>query len=155
MDLRSLKTLQLNSHDPSIALTNNQGNLLSTILIDPRSNLEYFRFSIRHINDGMIIAIANALSNNTTLTFLDIECDFEDTTSNGWDAIANLLCNKTSIDNILNSNHTIQFINSPDHSLIASCLRLNRRILLSQQYIRTTCYPRWDRHMPATASTIM
>jgi len=127
MDLRSLKTLQLNSHDPSIALTNIQGGLLSTILINPGSNLEYFRFSVRLINDGMIDAISNALSNNTRLTFLDIECNSEYVTSDGWDAIANLLCNKTSINSIFNSNHTIQFINSPrDHSLIESCLRLNR-----------------------------
>jgi len=70
-----------------------------------------------------MVAFASALAGNKTLKMLNFECcmdedssddenDNELVTERGWEAMSTLLCNKSSIMNTYNSNHTL-------HSLCA------------------------------------
>ena len=66
-------------------------------------------------NDDTLIPLTSALVNNKTLQRLYLEERFdEDTgeystliTDRGWEAVSTLLCNKTSIMDTYNSNHTL------------------------------------------------
>ena len=48
--------------------------------------------------------------------FIDEHWDEEDRTITDWDALTNVLCNKSSIDETFNSNHTLQCIVDPDNN---------------------------------------
>ena len=70
------------------------------------------------INDDTVIAFTRALEHNNTLKWLCLhECTDEDgnysITERGWEAVSNLLCNKTCIMDTYNSNHTL-FVDSYD-----------------------------------------
>ena len=62
------------------------------------------------IRDEGLIIIGRALSSNTTLKRIN-GLDQAHATPTGWDALANALCDNTSIESIYNSNHTLQEIN--------------------------------------------
>ena len=70
--------------------------------------LSHLNINKNGIDDEVSISIANALVNNTslkTLNWFSISCPV---TERGWSAIANTLCNKTSIYTIFDSNHTLE-----------------------------------------------
>ena len=71
------------------------------------------------IDDDVLIAIAQSLVNNTTLEGLAVGPNNPLIIRRGWTALANVLCNKSSIDTIYNSNHTLKRVNenggSVDH----------------------------------------
>lgn len=115
--MSSLKYLSLSLNG---LVTPYRGWQYLTFCVDhPDFALEELDLSNNNIDDDTLIACANALQNNETLKLLSIEgftnedsSDDEDDneliTERGWDAISNLICNKTSIMDTFNSNHTLQ-----------------------------------------------
>lgn len=61
----------------------------------------------RNISDEVLVCIANALAANSSLKVLNFE--EEGLTEIGWTAIECTLCNKSSIDTIYDSNHTLTY----------------------------------------------
>ena len=57
------------------------------------------------VNDEVLIKVASVLANNSSLKKLSFVG--RDLTDVGWSAIENLLCNKSSIETIYDSNHTL------------------------------------------------
>jgi hypothetical protein len=58
-------------------------------------------------DDDLIMSFANALTRNTSLTFLNL--DFNVSVL-GANALAKALCDKSSIDNTFASNHTLEYV---------------------------------------------
>ena len=75
-----------------------------------------------NINDDTLIPLISALGYNKTMKRLSIEQYDEDNTveyfslftERGWEAISNLLCNKTSVMDTYNSHHTLQSLGHHD-----------------------------------------
>jgi len=88
---------------------------LSEILESPNFVLKELHLDQNKIDDDTMIVFANALEHNKTLKSLHLyqdPRDFDDDdnliTKKGWEAVSTLLCNKTSIMDTYNSNHTLQ-----------------------------------------------
>ena len=100
---------------------------LSTLLRPGSSLEELYLSSGNNINDETVIGFANVLVNNTSTKTLTLGYSGSPITLMGWEAITNVLCNKSSIGNIYRSNHTLQNVgwvdNRPDDLL--SYLKLN------------------------------
>lgn len=118
-------------------LGNNQVALTSWYappgLLSPNFVLETLDLSSSNLNDDTVVALTSALANNNnnTLKRLDLdyitdEDDNELITDRGWEAISTLLCNKTSIMDTYNSNHTLQYLGEYIPDDIESYLKLNR-----------------------------
>jgi len=81
----------------------------------PNFVLEQLDIGENNLNDNTLIPLTSALVNNKTLQRLYLEESFdEDTgeyfsmiTERGWDAVSNLICNKSSIMDTYNSNHIL------------------------------------------------
>lgn len=111
---------------------------VSTVLRSPNSALEKLILRGNHINDEIMIFLANALTNNSRLRVLDTASDL--ITSDGWAAFTHILCNNASILSTFNSNHTLQQLfesheefyvpTIPDD--LASLLRMNSENTVSQ-----------------------
>ena len=76
------------------------------------------------ISDEVLVCIANALAGNTSL--VDLCFDDDSLTETGWSALERTLCNKSSIDAIYDSNHTLERTTSPVSSSIICFCMLNR-----------------------------
>lgn len=63
---------------------------------------------VPRIDDGMMLVFANALVNNNTLRRFIIH-DVS-VTKQGWGSLADVLCNKSTIESICTSNHTLESI---------------------------------------------
>ena len=132
--MSSLKHLSLSCN---YSVTPTGWQALTGCLDNPNLALEELNSNYNNINDDTLIALTNALINNKTLKRLYIEeysdeqddFDGEDDliTNRGWDAVSNLLCNRTSIMDTYHSNHTLQDLCDyiPDDDL-RSYLDLNR-----------------------------
>ena len=104
---------------------------LSNILQHPNSSLldlSLAAFNQTTINDEVAISFANALINNESLKTLGFGGNSNNNTitARGWTALANMLCNKSSLESIYNSNHTVTNIGHygiPND--LASYLRMN------------------------------
>ena len=88
---------------------------------NPNSALEKIDLTYNSISNDALVSFANALSHNNKLKelFLDGDWGFEDDEEEdvpitNWDALTNVLCNKSSIDATFNSNHTLQCVVDPD-----------------------------------------
>eukprot|EP00571_Detonula_confervacea_P009881 CAMPEP_0172301870 /NCGR_PEP_ID=MMETSP1058-20130122/3683_1 /TAXON_ID=83371 /ORGANISM="Detonula confervacea, Strain CCMP 353" /LENGTH=659 /DNA_ID=CAMNT_0013012163 /DNA_START=117 /DNA_END=2096 /DNA_ORIENTATION=+ len=111
--ISSLKYLDLRSNHSIIA---SGWMTLSNLLRHPNCILEELHLEDNDdsINDEVVIAFANSLANNISLKALclgdysGIIGDNTNITPRGWSALANTLCNKSSIDSIYASNHTLQ-----------------------------------------------
>ena len=105
--MRSLKTLALYNNPlvtPAGWLT------LASLLQYPTKIQELHITGNGHnINDEVIMTLGNALANNKTLQKLQIG-DCGHITARAWDVLSTLLCNKSSIESIYSSNHTLQSI---------------------------------------------
>jgi len=109
---------------------------LSTYLQSPTCVLKELDLDDNNINDDAVVSFARALTSNKTLENLSLdECAEEDDngemneliTERGWEAVATLLCNKTSILDTHNSNHILNWLNTfvlPDD--VISYLELNK-----------------------------
>ena len=104
---------------------------ISRLLQSPNSGLEMIHIGQSQADDtdhNVMIDYSHALSNNNKLKQL-LFCWNTDVTESGWDALADLLCNKSSIDGILDSNHTLEAVRgprSPDDRVV-SYLELNKK----------------------------
>ena len=88
--------------------------------LDLTNNYEY------NINDEVIISFASALVINNTLECLQV--DFHEITTKGWAALVHVLCNKSSLESIYTSNHTLQvriFSSLLGHPELDSLVQLN------------------------------
>ena len=107
----------------------------AAVLQHPNSALETVHLDRNHIDDNVLVTLANSLMHSTVLKelFLD-DLDRSIITVTGWDAFSNALCNKTSIDATFNSNHTLQrFFHQERHeaqlpTYLILLLRLNREL---------------------------
>ena len=86
-------------------------------LLSPKFVLETLDLTDSNLNDDTVVALTSALANNhnNTLKRLDLdyitdEDDNDLITDRGWEAFSTLLCNKASIMDTYNSNHTLQYI---------------------------------------------
>ena len=102
----SLKTLDLWEAG---SITSSGWVAFFDLLAQPGSVLERLKkleLDGRNINDEVMVSVANALVNNASLEEVDW-CGSDSVTKRGWSAIETTLCNKTSIETICNSNHTL------------------------------------------------
>ena len=109
--IESLTCLDV-ANNPSISSTG--WIALSALLQHPNSSLSVLTLTnhgVNTINDEVVASYANALLNNKSITTLAFGCDYgsarNNITARGWDALANVLCNKASIESIYASNHTL------------------------------------------------
>jgi len=111
-NMSSLKELRL---DNNYSVTTIGWQALTSYFRSPHFALEDLDLDENNINDDTLIAFTSALAQNKTLKSLYLyhsgHEDSEDNdliTERGWEAVSNLLCNKTSILETYNSNHTLQ-----------------------------------------------
>ena len=121
--MSSLKHLRLN-HNTRV--TPSGWQVLTEFFQSTNFTLRKLDLDGNNINDDTLITFTNALSNNKTLKLLSIEsCTEVDSDSDsdagdetisegGWEAISTFLCNKTSILETYNSNHTLQDLSDDD-----------------------------------------
>ena len=128
--MTSLKLLSLSGND---SITTVGWYAFSTLLFRPNSKLEEIDTSSNtmyingNINDEVATACANALTNNANLRKLIF--GYSAITEVGWSAFNNIVCNKSSIETIYSSNHTLislhyRYTGIPDE--LASNLELNQ-----------------------------
>jgi len=108
---------------------------LSSIVRGPHSGLRKINLASNdNFDDDSSIAWVTALeeSRNTRLRVFWLG-NHDHVTSRGWRAITNLVCNKTSIDTVYDSNHTLTNISNrlgvPETSFPEDCYRILRRCL--------------------------
>ena len=77
-----------------------------------------------NITDEVMISIASALVNNISLKQLGW-CHQERVADRGWSALMNTLCNKTTIETICNSNHTLLRVGIISPGKVNKLTRLN------------------------------
>jgi hypothetical protein len=84
------------------------------------------------IDDDVLGSFANALMRNSKLKELFLVDGPEDITAYNWDALSNVMCNKSSIYATFDSNHTLERIFDPDNNdgIDESQLPSNLRTLL-------------------------
>ena len=106
----------------------------AAVLQNPNSALERIHLDCNQINDDVMVSFANLLVHNNKLKDMFLDDDFDGVTVIGWNALSNVVCNKTSIDSTFNSNHTVQRIFMQESlqeyhlpSDLSNLLRINRR----------------------------
>jgi len=116
--MSAMKYLNL-GHNPLVTPAGWQA--LAGYLQSPNFALEELHLDENNINDDTMITFANALSHNKTLKVLNLyqddntdEDDNELITHRGWEAVSSLLCNKSSIMDTYNSNHTLHRLGDHD-----------------------------------------
>ena len=77
-----------------------------------------------NITDEVMISIASALVNNISLKQLGW-CHRDSVADTGWSALTNALCNKTTIETICNSNHTLLRVGIISPGKVNKLARLN------------------------------
>lgn len=112
--MTSLKVLSLESNE---WITPAGWLVLSDYLQSPNFALERLILDDNNLIDDTLIIFASALGHNKTLKQLSVKnCYYEDEeeegndifmTERGWSAISTLVCNKSSIMDTYNSNHTL------------------------------------------------
>ena len=101
----------------------------SAVLQNPDSALEKINIRYISIGDDVLVLFVNSLVNNTKLRELLLDGWVEEGVAPiNWEALCNVLCNKSSIDATFNSNHTLQRVFHPtfavsDDSQLPSDLR--------------------------------
>ena len=129
-NMNSLKHLRL-IHDSATPVG---WQPLTDYLQSPNFALEVLYLNGSTINDDTVVAFASALAHDRTLKFLSLDdCTDDDgndlITNRGWDTVSNIICNKTSIIDTYNSNHTIQYLGFPSLPItddLQSYLELNK-----------------------------
>jgi len=126
--MSSLKCLEL-GYNRQVTPTGWQA--LTVYLQSPNFALEQLGLHQNNINDDIVIAFASVLAQNNTLERLALhDCFGEDNnesiTERGWGAVSTLLCNKTSIMDTYNSNHTLYRLSEYLPHDLESYLELNK-----------------------------
>jgi len=91
---------------------------LSAYLRSPSFGLRELLIDENNHNDDTMIAFTSALIYNKTLKVISLGGTWDDDTDEqtslitdrGWEAVSTLLCNKTSILDTYNSNHTLKYV---------------------------------------------
>ena len=134
---------------------------LSDYFRSPNFSLKTLVLDYNYINDDTVIAFTSALVDNKALKMLYLyqEDSNEDSSENnlitkrGWDAVSNLLCNKTSIMDTYNSNHTLEELTifdddeDYDYNEYTSYLKLNKnkdKVEVARQKILQTHFSSED-----------
>lgn len=83
----------------------------AAILQNPSSSLKKIDLRQNFIDGDTLVSLANwLLMHNTKLTELLLDEHIGSITITGWDAVSNVLRDKSSIDSTFNSNHTLQCV---------------------------------------------
>jgi len=111
-NMTSLKHLTLNNNR---SVTPTGWLALSDYLQSPNFALKELCLFDNNINDDTVAAFTSALVHNKILEWLTLDdCLDEDEneliSERGWDAISALICNKTSMIDTYNSNHTLHSV---------------------------------------------
>ena len=127
-NMSSLKCLEL-GYNRQVTPTGWQA--LTVYLQSPNFALEQLGLHQNNINDDIVIAFASVLAQNNTLERLALhDCFDEDNnesiTERGWGAFSNLGCNKTTIMDTYNSNHTLYRLSEYLPDDLESYLELNK-----------------------------
>lgn len=104
-----LETLIL-SDNPTISSTG--WRTLATLFVSAK-NLKHCSLKENQISDGVLVAFADALTNNDTLENLRLNPNDPSMTVVGWSAFSQLLCDTSSINATYLSNHTLRYISTP------------------------------------------
>jgi len=98
----------------------------ATLLRDPNCNIHSLDLRMNRIYNEGGISLANSLINNTKLKYLYLDGNAID--QGTWEAFARILCNKSSINSIYSSNHTLErvLISGPSGDELDSLLNLNK-----------------------------
>ena len=105
---------------------------LTGYLQSPNFALEELHLYNNNVNDDTIIRFVELLAHNKALKCLSLDDCFDDDgndliTERGWEAISNLVCNKTSIMDTYTSNHTLHDISyTIPNDRLESYLKLNQ-----------------------------
>ena len=86
----------------------------SVVLQNPNSALEKIDLGYSSIGNDILVSFANSLVHNNKLKELFLDFSVEGVPITEWDALTNVLCNKSSINATFSSNHTLQCVVDPD-----------------------------------------
>jgi len=103
----NLKSLDLSSNIVPMGIEDIRA--LSNLLRSPNCSLMKLNLCWNEIKDDGVILFADALANNNSLHELRLATydPFDHVRETGWSALANVLCDRTSIDTAYTSNHTL------------------------------------------------
>jgi len=94
----------------NMAITTVGWQALATLARNPNSGIQGIDISDNNdFDDEALLAWVNALSISKN-TMRSLIIPHEGITSRGWLALENLVCNKTTIDTLYDSNHTLAYI---------------------------------------------
>jgi len=103
----TLKRLNLSLNN---SVTTAGWQTLASIFLNPNSAIDTMLTSGNpSFDDDAAIAWVDALSQSKNTKLNELLLSPHDITSRGWLALENLVCNKTSIDSLYDSNHTFKF----------------------------------------------
>jgi len=104
-----LKELDLGN---STSITTVGWQALASLFLNPNSAIE--KISIANarssFDDDAVIAWTNALSQSKNATLKEMWFSPRGITSRGWLSLENLVCNKTSVDTLYDSNHALSYM---------------------------------------------
>ena len=113
-----MSTLKVLSLAENVLITPTGLEALSGYLRNPNLALEDLNVDENNHSDDTMIAFTSVLAQNKTLTSISLGGTWDDETDEqtglitdrGWEAVSSLLCNKSSILDTYNSNHTLQHV---------------------------------------------
>ena len=83
---------------------------LARLLASPQSRLEVLLLERNYIEDDAALIFAGALTNNSTLKRLSLASNSKEVSDEGWLPFENLVCDPSSVDATLFSNHTLESV---------------------------------------------
>ena len=113
-NMSSLKSLRLNGNN---FITNSGWITISSLLQSPQCTLMNLQLGNNsnhtNVNDEVISSFANNLMTNKTLETLQFGTSRNAITSSGWNSLEKSLFNQSTIESIVNSNHTLHKAHYP------------------------------------------
>lgn len=88
---------------------------LANILCSNGTKLEILNLDANPIDDNCVQELCNSLAENRSLKILHLN-DMEDITDEGWAMFKKLVFDKTSLESIYQSNHTLEHVAGYPHS---------------------------------------
>jgi len=115
------------------SITTTGWQALANLVHNPDSALYYIDLNgSSNFDDDALLAWVNALSMSKNATLLSFLIPSEEVTSTGWLALENLVCNKTTIDTLYDSNHVLGYITQNNNGT-GEILSMMRRIAKFRQ----------------------
>ena len=111
----TLKKLSLSLNN---SITTAGWQVLASIFLNPNSAIDTMLTSRNtSFDDDAVIAWVNALSRSKNTKLNELLLSPHGITSRGWLALENLVCDRTSIDSLYDSNHTFKFYFDEDTTI--------------------------------------